>query len=620
MNVISVCRLLALLILVVTLTACGGSTLDKPKVTVDAGQDQQVNLPVERVWLSGKATIEKPHKFKSALWRQIAGPVQLQLDNAGSLNTHIVRMDTPGEYRFSLTVRDFFDQSLTDEVRITVTGSNNAPVVKLAQKRKSAVQGALVFIEGNVSDSDGEQPQLKWEIVSAPAQSRFTLPNQTELKQAFLAPKVPGEYRFKLSATDAAGAQAHDEILLNVESLEEIVGSQLNLITAQLYDKYKDSLANLAFSVEFSDHDYVWQGTAGYASEAAKTDMLPEQQFRIASITKTMVAYLAVKMVEDGYFTLDTPLSELLTDVDLPGDFTVAELHESNGLMQGDKLTVRQLLDQTTGIRDHVSYSTDAQAMDSLSMVAALAPGSVEIPEMWTSELIINNMLERGLTKELAVAPGEAFLYGNSNSDLLGFAMEKVTGQSLQNLLKTYVFEPLDMQQSYLEWHDMAQHATPADHYYAIEESVYGSELPDFMYGNHNINKSGINTSFAYAGGGVVSTLADMRKFMNAIDSYKANNNEALTDDWHNWKGAFKQNDTSYYALGRMYFEMEIGSASYFFEGHNGAWGSAAFNIKPLNVGVIAWDSHANINVNNEFIQQMTTFLHGIGYQAPVTN
>ena len=617
MHLAPVWRALTICLLVLSLMACGGSsTLSKPNITVDAGPDQQVTLPVERVWLSGVATIDTPHKFRSALWRQTSGPVELQLENAGNLNTSILNMDTPGQYQLSLTVTDFFDQTRTDNVTIEVSASNAAPVVQIQQKQRSAVQGTLVVVEASASDADGEQLALQWQITQAPAESEFALANTQQLSQTFLAPKIPGEYRFTLTATDTSEAQAQDEMILQVQSLEEVIAPQLDEITAQLYQKYQDLLANYAFSVEFSDHDYTWQGTAGYASLAEQTLMTPEQPFRIASITKTMVAYLAIKMIEAEHFALDTPLSELISDADMPVGYTVADLHVKDGVKSGGTITVRNLLDQSTGILDHVSYVMDPDSMDRLAMTAVLNPGSVEIPELFTPELILRSILDRGLTQNLASAPGEQFQYGNSNTDILGFVMEKVTGEPLHELLEQHVFGPLGMESSFMDLHDTARTITPVDHFYLIDETWYGTDLPAFLYGNHNIIELGLNSSFAWAGGGVVSTLSDMQKFLKAIDEYEAEGNLLLTDEWHNSRGVGSFMDTNFYALGKEGHMMEVGSNTYAFQGHGGAWGSTAYNVKPLNIRLVTWDSHASIPAGYEFTEQLITLLDTIGYQA----
>jgi len=619
MTSIPISKTLILLLMLLSVVACNGTKLDEPDITVNAGADQQITLPVERVWLSGEATIEKYYKFKSTSWRQIAGPVQLQLKNSDSLNTEILNLTQPGEYKFRLTVSDFFNQSKSDDVTINAIAQNDAPVVSIGSETVEAIQGTLVSLEATAADTDNEQLSLQWEVTQAPASSDFVLSDEQGLQPQFLAPKVPGDYHLKLVATDQSGAQGWDEVTLKVTSLESTVGPQLTQLMQQLYAQHEGTLANFAFSVSFPEHDYTWQGSAGLANIAEQTEMTPEHPFRIASVTKTMLAYLAVILVDEGYFSLETPLSELLNDSDLPAGYTLDDLHVNGDVKRGGTLTIRQLLDQSTGIRDHVSYVTDPQAPDALSLAAALSPNSIEIPALWSPEAILQNVLDRGLTQNIASAPGEAFVYGNSNSDLLGFVMQKVTGYPLHELLQMKVFAPLGMLNSYLEWHDPVRTSSPVDHFFAITEETHGSDLPDYMYGNHNIRALNVNTSFAWAGGGVVTTLDDTQKFMRAIEGFEALSDDELTQVWHNWTGAPNQPDNFYYAMGKLHMEVDLGdSGKHYFEGHNGAFGSNAYNIKPMNISVVTWDSHANVEAGSTFTLQVLGLLHSLKYQASI--
>lgn len=619
MNSILTYRLPTLLVILSFLVACNGNTLDEPDITLDAGPDQTINLPVERVWLAGQATIESPHRFKSTSWSQISGPVQLQLRNSEQLNTDIVNLTVAGEYQFRLTVSDYFNRSRSDDVSITVIENNSAPVVSITESSITAVQGTLVFMQAMAIDEDEDITQVQWEIVEAPLNSEFEFEASQQLGQKLLAPKTPGTYRFRLTVTDEHGSQGQDEIQLEVKSLQEVVGPQLTQITQQLYAEHRDSVANLAFSVSFTDHDYIWEGSAGFARMETQTPMTTQHPYRIASISKTMLAYLAMKMIEQGYFTLDTKLSSLLEDSHLPQGYSVTDFHVSENGKRGGEITIRQLLDQTTGIADHVSYATDPEALDTLSLASALSPEPIEIPELWTPTNILESILDRGLTQNIEFNPGEGFRYGNSNSDILGYVMEVVSGMAFHELLQQYVFTPLDMQHSFMELHDTLRSEQPVDHFYLIDQDTYGPDLPAFMYGDHNINQIGLNTSFAWAGGGIVSTLDDMQKFLAAIDELEIENNPDATHAWHNWEGFNNQDEYSHYALGKSHFTVLLSEeTTLHFEGHDGAWGSSAYNIKPFNVGLVTWDSRADGTPGREFTLAFITLLDSLGYQASI--
>ena len=75
----------------------------------------------------------------------------------------------------------------------------------------------------------------------------------------------------------------------------------------------------------------------GFAETATKKRMRPGDSFRIGSLTKTYVATVLLQLVEEGRLSLDDPVTRFLPGL-VPG---------------GDKITIRQLLNQTSGLFDY---------------------------------------------------------------------------------------------------------------------------------------------------------------------------------------------------------------------------------------------------------------------------
>ena len=498
------------------------------------------------------------------------------------------------------------------------TVSNRPPVITIQRKQVTAMQNTQVQLSALVVDREGDDVDMQWTQVTGTEHAHIEFDTPEAMATTLTAPSTPGTYTLRFSATDQKGATVTAEATLVVESIEQYLAPQLEELMQSLYNEYQSDIANLAFMVNFKTEDYIWQGAAGQANLAQQTPMTVDHPFRIASISKTITAALALKFVEFGFFTLDTPISEILEDTDMPEGYTVADLHSHGGVKRGGSLTIRQFLDQSTGILDFVSYLTNPQAPDSLSIAAVLNPGSTApIPALWSPQLIFQNILDRGLTKNLNHLPGEAYTYGNSNTDILGIVLEKVGGAPLHQLMENHIFSPLQMTDTYMDFHQPAKGQRPVDHFYLVNNETHGSNLPTYLYGNHNIKALNMNTSFAWAGGGIVSTLGDLNKLFSSIEDGSLITDTQLQSEWQNWRGAFNQENEEYYALGRHHGQETFGindDITYRYVGHTGAWGSYAFDIDPIGVRIIAWDSQAGTPISAEFISEVLHMLADLGF------
>jgi hypothetical protein len=87
------------------------------------------------------------------------------------------------------------------------------------------------------------------------------------------------------------------------------------------------------------------------------------------------------------------------------------------------------------------------------------------------------------------------------NYMLLGFIIEQITGALLPHNIRTRIREPLDMQHTYFEYY---------------EPTVEGAPQIDTYYNRLNLTRK-VNTSYEWAGGGLVSTTAEVGRFIEAL-------------------------------------------------------------------------------------------------------
>jgi len=168
----------------------------------------------------------------------------------------------------------------------------------------------------------------------------------------------------------------------------------------------------------------------GYQDEAAKTPMRRDTIFRIASMTKPIVAVATLMLIEDGKFALSTPVERILPELAdrkllaNPADPLDSAKPSPHGIVVSDLLTHR------SGI------VTPDTAPGPLVEALKGADAAREVgPDAW---------IKRVGALPLAYEPGTRFNYGNS-FDVLGVLIARASGMSLPDFLETRIFKPLGM-------------------------------------------------------------------------------------------------------------------------------------------------------------------------------
>ena len=133
--------------------------------------------------------------------------------------------------------------------------------------------------------------------------------------------------------------------------------------------------------------------------------------FRVASISKTITAVTALRLVEAGTMTLDEPIGSMLAQ-------RVGVVNPAAGV---SALTVRQLLADRSGLAQYEELMFRNE-VGSCSEAAAV-----------------------GLTRSFQGVPGGRFQYSNLNFCLLGLAIEAATGQPYESVVRTQLLEPLGL-------------------------------------------------------------------------------------------------------------------------------------------------------------------------------
>ena len=171
----------------------------------------------------------------------------------------------------------------------------------------------------------------------------------------------------------------------------------------------------------------------GWQDEAAKTPMRRDTIFRIASMTKPIVAVAVLILIEDGKLALTMPVDKYLPELVSPkllrnpGDPLATAVPSPRGI------TVLDLLTHRSGI------CTPDTAPGPLVAALKDADAAREIgPDEW---------IKRIGALPLAYEPGTRFNYGNS-FDVLGVLVARASGMTLPEFLEARIFRPLGMRDS----------------------------------------------------------------------------------------------------------------------------------------------------------------------------
>ncbi|MEO8042738.1 MAG: serine hydrolase, partial [Acidobacteriota bacterium] len=194
----------------------------------------------------------------------------------------------------------------------------------------------------------------------------------------------------------------------------------------------------------------------------------PDTKFRIGSVTKQFTAALILQLVEEGKIKLDGKITDYLTDYRKD---------------TGDKVTIHQLLNHTSGIP---SYTGNPEFFPKYSRDAYNVP----------------DFVKKFTSGDLEFEPGSKFSYNNSGYTLLGAIIEKVTGKSYETVLTEKILTPLGMTSTGYD-----HHAT------LLPKRASGYQKSSAGY----VNAAYLDMSLPYSAGSIYSTVEDLYKWDQSL-------------------------------------------------------------------------------------------------------
>ncbi len=199
-------------------------------------------------------------------------------------------------------------------------------------------------------------------------------------------------------------------------------------------------------------------------------------EVRIASNTKTFVAVLIMKMVEEGKVKLDEPI-----DAYLPG------IVKGQGV-DGKKITVRQLLQHTSGLPE-------------------FGDGQLDYFAIRNDYVSPRDVLDGVLSRPAQFAPGAKFQYNNANYVILGLLAERVAKRPIAEQIEAKIVKPLGLKHTYMPGPGEKAIRGKHPHGYHTRDGKPG-KLEDITEAD---------PSWEWAAGSMISTPSELNKFMQSV-------------------------------------------------------------------------------------------------------
>jgi CubicO group peptidase (beta-lactamase class C family) len=283
----------------------------------------------------------------------------------------------------------------------------------------------------------------------------------------------------------------------------------------------------------------------------------PETIFHMASVSKQFTAYSIVLLARAGKLGLDDDIHKYLP--------WFPDLKE--------KITIRHLLNHTSGIRDQWQL---------------LAIAGTRLDDVITQEHIIKIL---GKQQALNFKPGEQYSYSNSGFTMLAEIVRSVTGQSLRQFTDSAIFKPLGMINTH--FHD--------DYTEIVKNRSYSYE--------RNESFRFINSILSYSNAGATSlftNIHDMSKWIMNFYDHKVGDQKDI--DQLTQKGRLNNGKEINYALG-ISVDNYKGWKQFSHSGGDAGYRTFVMVFPDLKTGFIVFSNLAEISTGDKAYRLADIFI-----------
>jgi len=184
-----------------------------PIVTAWRAKPSCLHAPEDTVTLSCAAT-DPDGDALAAAWSVVSQPdgASASLAEPDQATTRASGLSVPGEYVFAVTVSDGA-HSVERRLMAPVFAGNRPPVLVDVHNRipvRVTVRDAKTLLRGGARDVEGDALSFRWSVVAAPEGAEVVLEAQEGAAWQATGLTVPGDYVFRLEASDAEHTVAEE--------------------------------------------------------------------------------------------------------------------------------------------------------------------------------------------------------------------------------------------------------------------------------------------------------------------------------------------------------------------------------------------------------------------------
>lgn len=310
-----------------------------------------------------------------------------------------------------------------------------------------------------------------------------------------------------------------------------------------LDNELTETMPGILVNITSPGKNIFWSGASGLSDRESREKLLPNQTFRIASVTKTFVAATVLRLWEDKRLSLEDPISKYISQ-------------EHIGLLKAggydpDKITIRHLLTHSSGMAEHVNspkFKVDF----------------MKTHHVWTRTETIQDL---NIYSKPVGPVGQQFSYSDTGYVLLGEMIETITGKSMgEAIVDELQLRKLGIKNTYMEDFN-GDFTGKRIHQYFENADTYRFH-PSMDY---------------YGGGGLLSTTEDLSRFFLSLFQHKVFRYKSTLDRMLT-SVEYKTPQSMDYRMGIWKIEIN-GMEAYT---HSGFWGTQVVYIPSINTAVSA--------------------------------
>lgn len=305
----------------------------------------------------------------------------------------------------------------------------------------------------------------------------------------------------------------------------------------------------------FNNNQPVFRKTYGYAIAATRQPMTASTALYALSLSKAVFAHLVMQLVDEKKIDLDKPLvgylPRSLMSYTFPGKLSSYKDLESDDRYK--KITARMCLTHTTGFPNFRWFEPDKKL-------------------------------------RIKFEPGSRVSYSGEGLYLLQIIIQEITGKSLEELARQYIFEPCGMTQSSYVWHPEYEQA------YAVGHDAAGDST---MFPRRTVSN---------AAGSLTTTMDEFNRFYSMLINGKRLSKISFNEMTHSqirirsvkqfgplsWKDStLNDNIQLGYGLGYVVLQSPYGRA-YFKEGNDTGWGHYTIAYPDKKIAIVILTNSAN--------------------------